>query len=59
MRDNWRVGVKPGEINCEIGGTHLLSDQLLLTEGVAGLVTDVVHWPLVHLERKHNVSLVI
>ena len=29
---------------------HLLSDQLLLTERVSGLVRHVVHWALVHLE---------
>ena len=34
----------------KMGRTHLLSDQLLLTEGVSCLVGDVVHWALVHLE---------
>ena len=49
--------MKSGQINgsdCPDCGlwSHLLSDELLLTERVSGLVRDVVHWALVHLEKQ-------
>ena len=48
--NNWRGAMRCGVRLIVKIVSHLLSDQLLLTEGVSGLVRDVVHWALVHLE---------